>query len=68
VLAETGAGYSLGPDPNDVHGTLGIDLAATDWLDFSLVGFYGFLPGGDRYGAFLGVTPKFAASAPPNDD
>ena len=63
LLVETGAGYSLGPDPNDVHATLGLDLAATDWLDLSLSGFYGFLPGGDRYGVFFGVTPKVAQAS-----
>jgi len=58
MLAEVGASYSLGPDPNDVHATLGLDFASTTWLDLSLVGFYGFLPGGDRGGVFLGFAPK----------
>lgn len=58
LLAELGGAYSLGPDPNDVHATLGIDFTSTSWLDLSLVGFYGFLPGGDRGGVFLGLAPK----------
>jgi len=68
LLAETGAAYSFGPDPNDVHATLGLDLAATDWLDLSLVGFYGFLTGGDRYGVFLGVTPKLTTGSAKPDN
>jgi hypothetical protein len=60
LLGELGAGYSFGPDPHDLHATLGIDWSTTEWLDLSLVGFYGFLEGGDRYGLFLGVTPKLS--------
>jgi hypothetical protein len=60
LLAELGGSYSLGPDPNDVHATLGLDFVSTAWLDLSLVGFYGFLPGGDRGGIFLGFAPKLA--------
>jgi hypothetical protein len=59
ILAELGAGYSFGPDPHDVHTTLGIDFNATPRLDLSLVGFYGFIPGGDRLGLFFGITPDF---------
>jgi hypothetical protein len=62
LLAELGAGYSFGPDPHDVHTTLGLDWNATSRLDLSLVGFYGFVRGGDRAGLFLGVTPKFGPS------
>jgi len=62
LLAELGAGYSFGPDPHDVHTTLGLDWNATPRLDLSLVGFYGFVTGGDRAGLFLGVTPKFGPS------
>jgi hypothetical protein len=62
LLGEIGAGYSFGPDPHDLHATLGLDLSATPHLDFSLVGFYGFLPGGDRLGLLFGVSPKFDLS------
>jgi hypothetical protein len=68
LLAEVGSAYSLGPDPHDVHTTLGVDCSATDWLDLSLVGFYGFLAGGDRYGVFLGITPKFSQSSAQADN
>jgi len=60
LLAELGGSYSLGPDPHDMHATLGIDFASAEWLDLSLVGFYGFLPGGDRVGIFLGVSPQLS--------
>ena len=58
VLAEVGGAYSLGPDPNDVHATVGLDFASSNWLDLSLVGFYGFVPGGERAGVFVGFAPK----------
>jgi hypothetical protein len=61
VLGELGAGYSFGPDPHDLHTTLGLDLQPVPWLDLSLVGFYGFIAGGDRAGLFLGVNPSFDA-------
>ena len=58
LLAELGGSYYVGPDPEDVHATLGVSWSATRWLDLSLVGFAGFLPGGDRVGGFLGASPK----------
>ena len=66
VLAELGAGYSFGPDPHDVHVTLGLDFNATPRLDFSLVGYYGFLAGGDRIGLYFGFTPKFGPNPAPS--
>jgi hypothetical protein len=59
LLAEVAGAYSLGPDPHDFHTTLGIDYAPSPWLDVSLVGFYGFIKGGDRAGVFVGIAPKF---------
>ncbi|HEX2730236.1 MAG TPA: hypothetical protein VHM70_01475 [Polyangiaceae bacterium] len=59
MLSELGAFYSLGPDPHDMHVTLGLNASVSSALDLSLVGFAGFLPNGDRVGVFLGVTPKF---------
>jgi hypothetical protein len=50
--------------PNDVHATLGVEYSVAAWFDLTLVGFYGFLPGGERAGVFLGVAPKWALSAP----
>ncbi len=60
LLAELGGAYYVGPDPDDVHATLGISWSTARWLDLSLVGFAGFLPGGDRLGVFLGASPKVA--------
>jgi len=65
LLGELGGAYSLGPDPHDIHTTLGIDYAPNPLLDLSLVGFYGFLSGGDRAGIFLGVAPKFPLGGTP---
>ena len=60
LLGELGAGYYLSSDPHDLHATAGIDWSPAKWLDLSLVGFAGFLPNGDRLGAFLGASPKLA--------
>ena len=46
-------------DPPQLLATAGITFAANDNLDLSLVGLVGFLEGSDRYGALLGISPKF---------
>ena len=60
LLGELAGAYSLGPDPDDVHATLGLEYSVAAWFDLTIVGFYGFLAGGDRAGVFLGLTPKWA--------
>jgi len=44
-------------DPAQLHLTFGPSYAATEWLDLSITGLVGFLPGSDRYGLTLGVAP-----------
>jgi len=64
LLGEVAGAYSLGPDPNDVHATVGVEYSVAGWFDLTLVGFYGFLAGGDRAGVFLGLAPKWALRDP----
>lgn len=45
--------------------TAGMTWSPTDMLDLSIVGFMGFLPGGDRYGVLLGIAPKLRLYRPP---
>jgi len=44
-------------DPAQLQLTFGPSYAATAWLDLSITGLVGFLPGSDRYGLTLGVAP-----------
>jgi hypothetical protein len=44
-------------DPTQLQAGFGPSFAATSWLDLSVTGLLGFLPGGDRYGLLLGIAP-----------
>jgi hypothetical protein len=44
-------------DPNQVQLGFGPTYAAASWLDLSVTGMLGFLPGGDHYGVVLGFAP-----------
>lgn len=46
-------------DPHQLLATAGLKWAASPSLDLSVVGLWGFLAGSDRYGALLGISPKF---------
>ena len=46
-------------DPGQLLATAGFTWSVTRSLDLSIVGLWGFLAGSDRYGALLGVSPKF---------
>ena len=46
-------------DPGQLLATAGLTWSVTRSLDLSVVGLWGFLAGSDRYGALLGVSPKF---------
>ena len=46
-------------DPQQLLATAGLKWAASRSLDLSIVGLWGFLAGSDRYGALLGISPKF---------
>jgi hypothetical protein len=48
----------LSSEKNQLTTTVGLVWAATPWLDLSANALLGFLAGGDRYGAYLGVSPK----------
>jgi hypothetical protein len=49
----------LSDDPGQLLATAGFTWSVTKALDLSIVGLWGFLQGSDRYGALLGVSPKF---------
>jgi hypothetical protein len=44
-------------DPAQLQLTFGPSYGVTDWLDLSITGLVGFLPGSDRYGLTLGFAP-----------
>ena len=46
-------------DSHQLLATAGLKWAASPALDLSVVGLWGFLAGNDRYGALLGISPKF---------
>ena len=46
-------------DPAQLQLGFGPSWAATSWLDVSVTGLIGFLPGGDRYGLLIGLAPHF---------
>jgi hypothetical protein len=46
-------------DPHQLLATAGLKWAVSPWLDLTAVGLWGFLAGSDRYGALLGISPKF---------
>jgi hypothetical protein len=45
-------------DPHQLLATAGFKWAATQMLDLSIIGLWGFLAGSDRYGVLLGISPK----------
>jgi hypothetical protein len=55
-------------DAAQLQATFGGTYAATDWLDLSMTGLMGFLPGSDRYGLMLGFAPHLALWTPPPND
>lgn len=60
LVGELGGVRFVSSDPDQLHATLGILYSPSEYLDISLIGLVGFLPGNDRFGTLLGVSPKFA--------
>jgi hypothetical protein len=58
LTGELGGTIFTSPDPNQLQLTLGFVWSVRPTLDLSLTGLLGTLSGGDRYGLFLGVSPK----------
>ncbi|HEX7664020.1 MAG TPA: hypothetical protein VF407_05910 [Polyangiaceae bacterium] len=58
LAADLGGVFFLSSDKSQLVTTAGPVLAVTDWLDVSVNGLYGFLPGGDQLGGFLQLSPK----------
>lgn len=44
-------------DPTQLQVGFGPSYTANEWLDLSVTGLLGFLPGGDRYGLIFGFAP-----------
>ena len=59
VTGEVGAIKYLSPQLDQLHIAGGPQLEVTPWLDVSLVGLVGLLPGGDRLGLLLGANKRF---------
>lgn len=54
---EVGSVVFTSSDPTQLQAAFGPSYAAASWLDLSVTGLLGFLPGGDRYGLLLGFAP-----------
>ena len=61
ITGELGAIKYLSPQLDQLHIAGGPQLKVTPWLDVSLVGLVGVLPGGDRLGLLLGGDARFKA-------
>ena len=48
----------ISSDPDQLQATLGFVWSVHPTLDLSVVGLFGSLSGGDRYGVLLGISPK----------
>ena len=46
-------------DPHQLLATAGLKWAVSPFLELTAIGLWGFLAGSDRYGALLGISPKF---------
>jgi hypothetical protein len=58
LTGELAGTHFTSPDPDQLQVTLGFVWSVRPTLDLSLTGLLGTLSGGDRYGLFLGVSPK----------
>jgi hypothetical protein len=61
LTGEIGAIKYLSPQRDQLHLAAGPQRRITSWLEVSLVGLVGLLPGGDRLGLFLGADTTFKA-------
>jgi hypothetical protein len=59
LTSAVGAVRYFSPDQDQLTTTAGIEWSPNDSLQLSVVGLYGWLPGGDQYGLLFGVSPKF---------
>jgi hypothetical protein len=60
LSGELGGVRFFSADAHQLHATAGVAWATTEAFEVSIVGLVGLLPGGDRGGVLLGVSPKFA--------
>lgn len=58
ILSELGGVHFFSDYLDQLHLTAGLSWAATSTLDLSVIGLKGFVSGGDRYGALVGITKR----------
>ena len=63
--AELSGVVFVSDDSPQLQAAFGPTYAASDWLDLSLTGLVGFLPGSDRYGLMFGFAPHLPLWKPP---
>jgi hypothetical protein len=51
-------------DRTQLQAAFGPVVEVSSWVDLSLTGIFGLLPGGDRYGALFGFSPHFGVWNP----
>lgn len=61
LAAEIGGIRFVSEDAAQLSATAGCVWSPTDSLDLSVSGLVGLVQGSDRYGALLGIAPKFAS-------
>jgi hypothetical protein len=61
LKGELGGVKFFSADRSQLHLTAGPALWVVPWLELSVVGVLGFLPGGDHYGGLLGAATRFSA-------
>ena len=60
LTGEIGGIAFASDDGHQLNVTVGVSWSPSEWLDLSLVGLGGLLPGSDRFGLLIGVAPKLA--------
>jgi hypothetical protein len=59
LIGECSGVRFVSDDPHQLLATAGLKWAALPTLELSIIGLWGFLADSDRYGALLGISPKF---------
>jgi len=59
--AELGGARYFSPHPDQIHASAGPSYRVVPWLEVSVVGVAGLLPGADRWGVLFGMAPRFRA-------
>jgi hypothetical protein len=60
LTGELGGIHYISPHRDQLHVAGGPSVQVSSWLELSLIGLFGILPGGDRVGVLLGANSRFA--------